>query len=446
MKPSPVISVANTAPPGTAKPANGSSSDQSFGQVLAQQTGAPPASSSAAPNGGAQHSAQSNAGGSTPPGKSSNSGNSTDGSSTTNNGKNIKSKHGQDDSNNSAAGTAQVDPNAANGSAQLLALVSSVQQAVAPNASTTSADDSADVIGTITAAATSGAQTALANFQAAVSTGASIAQSAVQTATDLSQEVKASVPDETAQNTQNAVADTTIEDQMTAAADNTKSSVPAATDSANTATPTVVADLAASAQKDIQANIANLAQAASKSADAIRDTVASAAAAPAIVDTTQLNAVASQMSGADDKLAPQVGSTDWNQALGQKVVWMVAGGQQSASLTLNPPDLGPMQVVLNVTNSHATATFTAAQPEVRQALETAMPKLREMLGDAGIQLGQASVNAGTAQQQQNFANQASRSGKGGTDRGIDAIDGARASAAQATVSVTSGVGLVDTFA
>jgi flagellar hook-length control protein FliK len=445
MKPSPVISIANTAPANTAKPANGTSSDQSFGQVLAQQTGAPPSSSSAAANGGSQHAAQSNAGSNGTPASNSNSSSSTQGSTSTSNGKNIRSKHGQDDSDSNTSSTTQapVDPSA-NGSAQLLALVSSVQQATAPNAGTNSTSDSTDAIGTIASAVTSGAQAALANFQAAVSTGASVAQTAVQTATDLSQDVKAALPDETTQDTQNTTVDSTIEDQMTAATGNTQASTPQVAD--GTSTPKVVADLAASAQKDIQADIANLAQAASKSADAIRDTVASAAAAPAMVNTTQLNTAASQMSGADDKLTPQVGSPDWNQALGQKVVWMVAGGQQSASLTLNPPDLGPMQVVLNVTNSHATATFTAAQPEVRQALETAMPKLREMLGDAGIQLGQASVNAGTAQQQQNFANQASRSGRGGSDSGVDAIEGSRAGSSQAAISVTSGLGLVDTFA
>lgn len=101
-----------------------------------------------------------------------------------------------------------------------------------------------------------------------------------------------------------------------------------------------------------------------------------------------------------DKLTPPVGTPDWNQSLGQKVVWMVAGGQQSASLTLNPPDLGPLQVVLNVHNATADATFTAAQPEVRHALEAAMPKLRDMLGDAGIQLGQATVNSGAPNPQQ----------------------------------------------
>lgn len=100
-----------------------------------------------------------------------------------------------------------------------------------------------------------------------------------------------------------------------------------------------------------------------------------------------------------DRLAPQVGTTAWNNAFAQKVTWMVAGEQQSASLTLNPPDLGPLQVVLNVTNSQANATFIAAQPEVRQALEAAMPRLRDMLNDAGIQLGQANVSSGSPGQQ-----------------------------------------------
>lgn len=105
--------------------------------------------------------------------------------------------------------------------------------------------------------------------------------------------------------------------------------------------------------------------------------------------------------GAAEKLTPRVGTPAWDQALGQKVVWMVAGEQQSASLTLNPPDLGPLQVALSVSNSQASATFSAAQPEVRQALEAALPKLREMLSEAGIQLGHASVNSGSANQQGN---------------------------------------------
>lgn len=100
----------------------------------------------------------------------------------------------------------------------------------------------------------------------------------------------------------------------------------------------------------------------------------------------------------------QVGGADWDKALGQKVVWMVQGAQTSATMTLNPPDLGPMQITLNVNNNHATASFIAHHAEVRNALENAMPRLREMLGEAGIQLGQSNVSAGSSDQQAAFDN------------------------------------------
>jgi len=146
-----------------------------------------------------------------------------------------------------------------------------------------------------------------------------------------------------------------------------------------------------------------------------------------------------------EKLAPFVGTSAWEQALGQKVVWMAAGAQQSASLTLNPPDLGPLQVVINVHNSHAEASFIAAQPEVRQALEAALPRLKEMLAEAGISLGQASVNAGTPNHQGGNGQHAA-----GTDRargtkaaGIESAEAAPVVRGRRNIG---GNGLVDTFA
>jgi flagellar hook-length control protein FliK len=146
-----------------------------------------------------------------------------------------------------------------------------------------------------------------------------------------------------------------------------------------------------------------------------------------------------------DHLAPRVGSSGWDQALGQKITWMVAGEQQTASLTLNPPDLGPLQVVLSVSNSQASATFTAAQPEVRQALEAALPKLRDMLGESGIQLGQATVNSGDPQQQQGqFERQAGQTAS--RQRGINSDSSTEPTVRTARVTPAgTGRGLVDTF-
>lgn len=144
-----------------------------------------------------------------------------------------------------------------------------------------------------------------------------------------------------------------------------------------------------------------------------------------------------------EKLSPPVGSAAWDQALGQKVVWMTAGGQQTASLTLNPPDLGPLQVVLNISNDQANATFSAAQPEVRQALEAALPKLREMMGDAGIQLGETTINAGTANQQDNAGGSSHQTARGFNGRNEQPDSPIQTSSIPVRAS---GLGLVDTFA
>lgn len=143
-----------------------------------------------------------------------------------------------------------------------------------------------------------------------------------------------------------------------------------------------------------------------------------------------------------NRLAPSVGTVAWGQALGDKLVWMAAGAQQTASITLNPPNLGPMQIVLNISNEQATASFFSAQPEVRQALEAAFPRLREMMNEAGIQLGQASVSAETPQQQA-FDTPTHRNlpAFGLTDDALPLDSGAAQLSPQ-----RMGRGLVDTFA
>jgi flagellar hook-length control protein FliK len=155
---------------------------------------------------------------------------------------------------------------------------------------------------------------------------------------------------------------------------------------------------------------------------------------------------AATSANASNQLSAQVGTPDWNQALSQRVVWMVHGGEQSATLSLNPPDLGPLQVVLNVSNSQANATFITAQPEVKQALEAAMPRLEAMLAGAGIQLGQANVQSGNSGQRQ-----PSQSSPG--QSGLSQINNLRSSNGQPNSSLLplntekpySGQGLVNTF-
>jgi flagellar hook-length control protein FliK len=102
---------------------------------------------------------------------------------------------------------------------------------------------------------------------------------------------------------------------------------------------------------------------------------------------------------------PHVGTSAWGQSLGEKTVWMVNQRVQVADLHLNPPDLGPLQVTVTVNNDQATASFVSQHAEVRQAIESALPKLREMLAESGISLGNTSVDSGAARHQGTFGDE-----------------------------------------
>lgn len=106
-------------------------------------------------------------------------------------------------------------------------------------------------------------------------------------------------------------------------------------------------------------------------------------------------------------VAPALYDSQWPQALGQQMIRLGMQGSQSAELQLNPPDLGPLKVVLNVVNDQAQAQFVSPHQAVRAAVEAALPHLRTALSENGIQLGQTSIGAdgfagqaGNGQQQQ----------------------------------------------
>lgn len=171
--------------------------------------------------------------------------------------------------------------------------------------------------------------------------------------------------------------------------------------------------------------------------------VAAALAQPAMLEA--------QAAAAADALTARVGTHQWENQVGQKIVYMVGSEEQTANLTLNPPDLGPMQVVLSISNDQASVTFSSNQLEVRQALENALPRLREMMSESGIALGNASVNAGMPDGRQAQDQQARSSdgfGRSGR-RGDDGAAGGVADAAARPVTRTAILGdrgMVDTFA
>lgn len=77
--------------------------------------------------------------------------------------------------------------------------------------------------------------------------------------------------------------------------------------------------------------------------------------------------------------------------LADKVVWLSGRQGQFADLSLNPPQMGALEVRLKVSGVDATAQFFSPNPVVRDAIDAALPKLRELMAQAGLSLGEAEV-------------------------------------------------------
>jgi len=159
-----------------------------------------------------------------------------------------------------------------------------------------------------------------------------------------------------------------------------------------------------------------------------------------MVDTVAMPRPPEQMT-----VAARVGSAEWGGAVGERVLWMASQNNQVAELHLNPPSLGPLEVRLTINNDQATALFVSHHSAVREAIEAAMPRLREMLADTGIMLGNASVSAESfAQQQQAFERQGNK-GNGSASVGGEG-GGIVQMAGQALPAGSARIGMVDVFA
>ncbi|NLC21887.1 MAG: flagellar hook-length control protein FliK, partial [Halomonadaceae bacterium] len=124
-------------------------------------------------------------------------------------------------------------------------------------------------------------------------------------------------------------------------------------------------------------------------------------------------------------LSAPVQSQAWSNQLGQQLVQFARqGGEQRIEMRLNPAELGPLSVTLKMTEQGAQAQFLSAHAPVRQALEQAIPQLREALAEQGISLGEASVGEQRQQDAQTFAGGQSGQGQRGTtsDSDLDLAD------------------------
>ena len=110
--------------------------------------------------------------------------------------------------------------------------------------------------------------------------------------------------------------------------------------------------------------------------------------APQAADT----AYAAVSSQSTELMATSVRDPAWGEQIADRVVLMAGKQLRSAEIRLTPAELGPLRVQVSVDEGAANVTFHAQHSVTRDALEQALPRLREMLAENGLSLGQADVS------------------------------------------------------
>lgn len=109
---------------------------------------------------------------------------------------------------------------------------------------------------------------------------------------------------------------------------------------------------------------------------------------PAVPTDAALNSPATLHSS----IQSPVQSSAWAQGVGEKVSIMMANQMQRAEIKLNPANLGPMEIHLSLKDDKASINFVSQHLPVREALDQAMPRLREMLEQQGLNLVNVDVS------------------------------------------------------
>jgi flagellar hook-length control protein FliK len=76
----------------------------------------------------------------------------------------------------------------------------------------------------------------------------------------------------------------------------------------------------------------------------------------------------------------------------QQLITMVSQGIQHAEIRLDPPELGQLMVRIQVQGDQTQVQFNVAQHQTRDLIEQAIPRLKDLLAEQGMQLIDSQVS------------------------------------------------------
>ena len=98
------------------------------------------------------------------------------------------------------------------------------------------------------------------------------------------------------------------------------------------------------------------------------------------------------------KMNIPVSNPEWGTEFGKRIQMLMKNNIQHAEIRMDPPELGRIQVRINMNQDQANISFTALHANVKEAIESNITRLRDMLDESGLQLGEADVNSEFQQQ------------------------------------------------
>ena len=92
--------------------------------------------------------------------------------------------------------------------------------------------------------------------------------------------------------------------------------------------------------------------------------------------------------------------SDAAKMLQERVSSMLSISNKEAEIRLDPPEMGSMQIRIRSDAEQAQINFVVQNQQAKEALEQSMPRLREMLAEQGIDLGESTISYGQSGSEQ----------------------------------------------
>ena len=108
---------------------------------------------------------------------------------------------------------------------------------------------------------------------------------------------------------------------------------------------------------------------------------------------------------------------EWSQGLGDRVSWMINQKLNSASIRLDPPSLGKLEIHIHVTDEATKITINVQTAQTRELIENASIRLRDLLQEAGYQ--NVDVEVGHDRSQPRFGAQQNANTVTDSSRNVD---------------------------